>query len=138
MKSFTVMLSTLTLALLLLGQPVLAGGGKQDPVKQMAEILMDLNHGPSQAEKTSLQAIANNDAYPATIRDIALAMSQLNHRASPEDKARLRQIMNDSSSSSVVRELARIVAELNHKPSRADKQALQQILDTPSMSWAAN
>ena len=122
-----------------LGMPTaMAGKDMHEPVKQMANILMTLNHGPDRAQKSTLRKIADNPEYSANLRAIAMSMLRLNHRASADDKARLRQIMQDNSASIAERELARIVAELNHKASSSDRMALRTLIDNPSQAWAAN
>ena len=138
MKRSSSLFIALVFALALGAPTAMAGTDMHEPVKQMANILMTLNHGPDRTQKSTLRKIADNPDYSANLRAIAMAMIRLDHRANADDKARLRQIMQDNSASIAERELARIVIELNHKASSSDRMALRTLIDSPSQAWASN
>ncbi|MEQ8953456.1 MAG: hypothetical protein RL120_04920, partial [Gammaproteobacteria bacterium] len=70
-------------ALALLSQPTLA---QDDPnsaaATQIAAILVSLNHFPSDADKETLNAIANNASLAQAVRDMASAVASISHAAS--------------------------------------------------------
>jgi len=95
---------------------------ESDSVKQMAKIVMQLNHHPSAQDKRVLNNILKQGS-PAE-RNIASALLKMEHKVSPGDKARLAEISNDKNLPNNTRELAMIVSTINHKASSADKQKL--------------
>lgn len=91
------------LACLLLGaQPALAASGA---VREMAGIMVKLEHYPGDAEKTKLKGIVDNEGSTAQERVLAAAISNLNHKVAAGDKGKLRQVMDDASAPAAVREL---------------------------------
>jgi len=115
----------LTLALFLINTPLFAGEDSHNLVT-MATIVNNLNHHPSDSEKTTLEKIVN-DSTSATERVIATSLINLNHKASGPDKAELEKIMNDSGASENSRTLATIIHSLNHQPSASDREQLAGI-----------
>ena len=95
---------------------------ESDSVKQMAKIVMQLNHHPGKQDKPVLNNIIEQGS--AAERSIASALINMNHKVSPSDKARLMEISNDSKQPNNTRELAMIVSTINHKASAADRQKL--------------
>lgn len=125
MKS-RIFLCFVTLAGLLLGaQPALAAS---EAVREMAGIMVKLEHYPGDAEKTKLKGIVDNKGSTAQERVLAAAISNLNHKAAAGDKGKLKQVMDDASAPAEVRELAGIILNINHKPSPADKGKLEQMM----------
>jgi len=123
MKTRTLILPAL-FSLMLFNSPVLFA----DSIHTMANILMHLNHYPSDSEKTTLQNIANDSGSSKNERIIATAMINLHHKATAEDKEKLNKVMNDSSATSNERDMAAIIYNLHHKPTSADKEKLQGMM----------
>ena len=111
--------------LMLAVQPVLAASSA---VREMAGMLVKLEHYPSAAEKSRLMELAASKDTTAQEKIVANAIANLKHAAADADKAKLKQAVDDSSASTEVRELAGIILGLNHKPSAADKDKLQQMM----------
>lgn len=99
-----------------------------DSIHAMADILMHLNHYPSDSEKATLQKIANDGGSSENERIIATAMINLHHKATDEDKEKLGKIMHDSSATANERDMAAIIYNLHHKPTSADKEKLQNMM----------
>jgi len=96
---------------------------ESDSVRQMAKIVMQLNHHPDKQDKQLLNSIVEQGS--AAERSIASALLNMEHKVSTNDKARLMQISNNSELPNNTRELAMIVSKINHKASASDKQKLQ-------------
>ena len=118
-----------TALFLLGGQAVLADSKDEGAVKEIANIVMHLNHHPSDAEKARLKDIINNGSVSANVHAIASALLNMEHRATAGDKKKLGMIAQDSSADEDVRTLADIVHNLEHKPSGGDKAKLKDIAD---------
>lgn len=114
---------------LLIASPVQAG--EQESLKNMANIMMHLNHFPSDAEKKQLSSIADS-TKSAGIKVIANAMINLQHSASAADKKRLQAVIDDENTPENVKTLASIVQSINHKPTRDDKQKLSTMVNFAS------
>ena len=101
------------LLLLAVNAPTLAGGDTTDATKTMAEIVMNLNHFPSDAEKNTLQQIANSSASTENERIIANSLIGMQHKASSEDKVQLKNIMSSPTATEAERTLAKIMMNIN-------------------------
>ncbi len=96
-------------------------------VREMAGIVMNLNHYPSDAEKAELKAITANKDSTEQERAIATAISNMEHKVAAGDADKLKQVMNDMSAPAEVRDLAGIVMNFSHKPSKEDKRKLEML-----------
>jgi len=96
---------------------------ESDSIRQMAKIVMQLNHHPGKQDKQLLNNIAEKGSVAE--RSIASALLNMNHKVSPNDKARLMEISSNKDLPENTRELAMIVSKINHQASSADKQKLQ-------------
>lgn len=103
-----------------------ARGG--DPVKEMAGILIDMNHYPAEADKARLKAIADSDTATAHERTLAKAIRGIEHTPSDSAREALQRIMDDDSAPRDVRDLARAVLGFEHKPDAEGKKRLRAIL----------
>lgn len=101
---------------------------EDQPIKEMAGMLMHLNHYPSNTEKRRLSKIAGDAHYSANTRTIARAIMNLHHKATADDKAALEKVIESGDATNQEKEMARIVRTLNHKPSSDDKQKLQAMM----------
>jgi hypothetical protein len=97
-------------------------------VREMAGIMMHLNHYPSDAEKARLKAIAADMGSTGQERVIATAISNLEHKVAAADADKLRQVADDMSAPAEVRDLASIVLDINHKPDKSDKKKLEMMM----------
>ncbi|MFV2055849.1 MAG: hypothetical protein ACC707_05240 [Thiohalomonadales bacterium] len=96
-------------------------------LKTMAQIMLKLNHYPSDAEKQTLKGIvsASSEAHHKTL---ASAMINLQHKANAADIPKLKSIVSDGKASQSEKDMANILLGLNHSPSDADKAKLKNIM----------
>jgi len=97
-----------------------------DAVSTMANIVLSLQHFPSDADKAALAEIAAGDSSDS-VKAVAGAIANINHKVSDTDKGVLEAIANDDSEPEDLRELAVIVAGMNHMPGSEDKAALEML-----------
>ncbi|MDH3643176.1 MAG: hypothetical protein OES38_13835 [Gammaproteobacteria bacterium] len=93
-------------------------------VATMANIVIGLQHFPSDADKAALAAIAEGDAS-SSVKAVARAIANISHKVSADDQATLATIAADESEPAELRELASIVNGVNHVPSAEAVAALQ-------------
>lgn len=122
MKSKFLLVVLSTMGLMLGSQSALA---VSTAVREMAGIVMHLNHYPSDAEKTRLRAIVADKDSTESERVIATAISNLEHKVTAGDAENLRKVTGDMSAPAEVRDLAGILLDINHKPGAADKGKLE-------------
>lgn len=115
----------LLVALALAGQALSAAESKA--VQQIAGILMNLNHFPSDAEKETLKGIIAAKETTDHERTVAQALLNVQHKVSGDDKPKLDAVVKDASAPESVKALARIVANLNHTPSAEEKEQLKKL-----------
>jgi hypothetical protein len=96
-------------------------------VKTMAEIMLKLNHYPSDSEKETLRQISLSSTATDAEKTMANAMIHLEHTATAEDKKKLSKIVKDDSVSEDERTLAKIIRDVQHKPSAEDKEKLKKL-----------
>jgi hypothetical protein len=96
-------------------------------VKTMAEIMLKLNHYPSDSEKETLRQISLSSTATDAEKTMANAMINLEHTATAEDKKKLSKIIKDDSVSQDERTLAKIIHDVEHKPSAKDKEKLKKL-----------
>jgi len=125
MKSRIVLLMVAITSLLLGAQSALAASAA---VKEMAGIMIHLEHYPTSDEKGKLKSIADNSASTENERVLARAIMNLKHHAADADKDKLKKVMDDSSAPADDRELAGIILNISHMPSAADKSKLEQMM----------
>ena len=111
--------------LMLAVQPVLAASAA---VREMAGILVKLEHYPSTAEKSRLMELASSKESTEQEKVVANAIANLSHTVADADVPKLKQVMDDAAAPTEVREMAGIILNLSHKPSAADKGKLQQMM----------
>lgn len=97
-------------------------------IHSMAQVMLKLNHYPSDVEKAKLKKIIAMDATTVREKVLLQAMLNIEHMASDGDKPKLKNIMSDPAASSQERELAAIILNIAHRPSQTDKQKLQAML----------
>ena len=102
---------------------------QEDNMAQMAQILLKLNHYPSNSEKATLQAISKKSAATAQERILANAILNINHQVNPADEPLLQNVMQDNQATNQQQSMASIIMKLNHKPGKDDKVVLSKILE---------
>ena len=111
--------------MMLVVQPVLAATGA---MREMAGIVIKLEHFPSAAEKSRLKELASSKESTEQEKVVANAIANLSHTVADADIPKLKQVMGDATASAEVRDLAAIILNISHKPSAADKGKLQQMM----------
>ncbi len=124
MRTTTLKNAVILAAALMLAGPALAGG---HATMSLAEITMNLNHMPSDADKEKLAAIAGSEDSSAAEAAVASAIANLQHRLTDADKEALGAIAADESASAELREIVNVLLNLNHRPSEDEKVALAKI-----------
>lgn len=99
-----------------------------EAVRQMADILIKLNHYPTAPEKDALKMLMEDASNPEHVRTLAAALRNIEHYATAGDKERLQHIIADDAASANLRALARIMLGLSHKPTAADKEELSRMM----------
>ena len=98
-----------------------------DARAQMADILLGLNHFPSEQEQATLAEFANDEELSEAERTIAGALQRVEHFPSDDDKRSLMVIAEDESVDPEVRELARITHDLEHQVGAEDRETRARI-----------
>ena len=96
--------------------------------KTIAGVLTNLNHFPSDADKTMLLAVASDDGNGQGFRMIATAVSKIQHAATAEDKEIMNRIMASERASAPAKALAEIVLGISHTASDEAKAKLAAML----------
>ncbi len=98
-----------------------------DPVKTMANIVMELKHFPDKHERHQLQDMLSHSDDLA-VKTIATALLDMRHTVKEKDKAALEKIINTPDAPDRLRLLARVVHDIKHKPGREAKQQLAKLI----------
>ena len=126
MTKRNVMLGFFTVCFLLMSTLSYADANKA-AISSMSNIMLHLNHYPSDSEKKQLSKFISDKSLSGNVRTMAKAMTDLEHKATDSDKKKLSVIIDDKSTSADEKTLAMVIRDLDHKPSDADKQKLQEI-----------
>lgn len=125
MNKILIPITVLVFTYLFASQVVFAGGNN---ISTMANIMMHLNHYPSDSEKQTLKGIVDNASATAHEKTMAQAMINLEHKAVAADKPKLKSVISDGSASSDAKDLASIILNLSHSPSDGDKTRLKKMI----------
>jgi hypothetical protein len=124
MKKNSLLVALTVCVVLPVSQLSMAGDSE---ISAMADIVINLNHFPSDVDKEKLAGIiASGDSSEAEVA-IASAISNIAHQANASDRENLSAIAADESVSSELRDLATAVLNVNHKASAADIAKLEMI-----------
>ena len=93
-------------------------------LKEISDIVVSLNHFPSDADKAKLMVIADNDSLPQGVRDMATAISSFAHSANAEGKEAMARIIASDQAPDRAKTLAGVIADLNHTASADAKTSL--------------
>lgn len=119
------LLMTLSMAMMVMASPVAASAG--DAVAEMATIIINLNHYPTETEKKELAAIVADSNSTAGEKLIAGALMRMQHRVGGDDAQKLMQLESDKKASKEERELAGILRGIAHHPTDADVKRLKAL-----------
>ena len=95
--------------------------------EEIAGIVASMNHFPSDADKTALMAIAEDDSLAQAVRDMATTVANIQHFPNDEGKAAMARIMEDEEAPERGRVLAGIIANFAHMVSAEDKAKLEEL-----------
>ncbi len=93
-------------------------------LKDIADIVVSLNHFPSDADKAKLMVIADNGDFPQGVRDMATTVANISHSANAEGKEAMARIVANDQAPDRSKTLAGIIADLNHMASADAKSSL--------------
>ncbi len=120
--------STLIVAsFLFLNQYTQVAVADDETIAEMALIVMELKHFPSDSAKASLVAIAEDPENSDVEKQIATAIASIQHKVTSADSKRLTEIIGDDSSSNGARALATVVNGINHFPTKQDQEVLRTL-----------
>ena len=100
-----------------------------DTIRALARITMNLNHYPSEEDKSILNKIIESDDALEEEAAIAMALANMEHKVTAADAERLADIVDDDFSDDAARKLAGILLNINHSPSDEDKVSLAALAD---------
>lgn len=122
------MAGRMALAMLLLPlAPVYADEAAQ---QQMAGILVELNHFPTEEDKASLQALTADSSLSEAERTLASVLMTLRHMPTAAEKAQLQAIADNDNSPQAVRDLAAVLHGLQHRVDAEGREMLAAILSS--------
>ena len=100
---------------------------KDAMIIKMADIMINLEHFPTEDEKQKLQSILDSDSSTDQEKIIANSIMNIRHSPNAEDQDKLQLIIDNTTATSTVNTLARIVQSFSHGISKTDKRKLQTI-----------
>jgi len=100
---------------------------KDAMIIKMADIMINLEHFPTEDEKQKLQSILDSDSSTDQEKIIANSIMNIQHSPNAEDQDKLQLIIDNTTVTSTVNTLARIVQSFSHGISKTDKRKLQTI-----------
>jgi len=125
MKNLTKTLLLLALSGLFTQSALAQDAAASAAMKQIADIVANINHFPSDAaDKATLAEIAGNMSFPEGLRNMADTVANISHSATAEGKAAMAAIQANAQAPEAARELAGIIASVNHVASAEAKQTL--------------
>jgi len=114
---------TLLMAITIMAAPISASAG--NAVAEMASIIINLNHYPTEAEKKELAAIVADSESTAGEKVIAGALMRMQHHVGDNDAQQLMKLKSDETASKEERELAGILRGIAHHPTNEDVERLK-------------
>jgi hypothetical protein len=95
--------------------------------KQIADIVVSLNHFPSDADKATLGAISGNMELTEGLRAMASAVTNIQHAATAEGKSAMAALQAAADTPDRGKALAGVIENLNHMASADAKAQLAQL-----------
>tara|TARA_B110000858_G_scaffold3502_1_gene4072 strand:- start:47432 stop:47821 length:390 start_codon:yes stop_codon:yes gene_type:complete len=127
MKNKTLQQFLLIAAIGLFSQFSVAQDANSAGVKQIADIVVSLNHFPNAADKATLAAISGDMALAQGVRDMASAVSNIQHAATAEGKAAMATIQGNDQAPDRAKNLAGIISNFSHMASADAKTQLAEL-----------
>ena len=124
MKKITKLLMVLTLGGLFSQSVMAQDAAALGAMKQIADIVANLNHFPSDSDKAALAEISGNESFPQGLRNMADAVANISHSATAEGKAAMAAIEANDAAPDAAKQLAGIIAGVNHVASAEAKATL--------------
>lgn len=122
LSSITAIISFFSLLLI-----VPLSSANSDAIPQMATIVSEINHFPSDEQKEALSDIGNNKDYSEATRIIAKAIHDIEHQPTDEHIAALSEIIKSPSASDAEKQMAEIVMVFNHTVSSEAEDTLEKL-----------
>lgn len=124
MKNLTKILIFLALSGLFAQSALAQDAAATAAMKEIADIITNLNHFPSDEDKAALAEISGNMSFPQGLRDMADAVANISHSATAEAKEAMAAIQANAQAPEAAKEMAAIIANINHTASAEAKQTL--------------
>jgi hypothetical protein len=102
------------------------GEADSQALKQIANIVADLNHFPSDADMTALDEIMGNSGISQTVLIMADTVANIEHAANEEGKGAMAAIQASSLTSDEAKVLAEVIENVSHSASADAKKMLTQ------------
>ncbi len=93
-------------------------------LKQVADIVVSMNHFPSDDDKAALATIAANEELPQGLRDMATTITNIEHQPNEEGKAAMARIQESEEAPDRAKTLAGMIASFNHMLNDEQKATL--------------
>ena len=108
--------------------PSLFAADNASATRMIASVLVDLNHFPSESEKTGLLALAEDEGVGRAFRAVANALANMQHAISDSDKEIMGRIITSDQARPNAKLFAEILLEFNHMANEETKSRLQNLL----------
>lgn len=107
----------LILSITLLAMPPAPLAAATAPLNTMAEIVIHMNHYPSESEIATLQVIVDDSHLSRAEHVLAAAVMHFRHRVAGPDLLKLGTLKHNKSATVAEREFADILMDVHHHPS---------------------
>lgn len=97
-------------------------------VKAMSEILLKMNHFPSDTNRKELEKMLEDTGTTKNEKIIANAILKINHAKDANDEESLKALIEASDSSKAIKSLATSILSFNHSVNSSDKRSLEMII----------
>ena len=101
--------------------------GNSAAVKQIADIVVGLNHFPSDADLATLDAIIANGELAQGVREMVNTVANIEHSANEEGRGAMEAIQANSQAPDRAKVLADIIANFSHGASDDAKAQLAEL-----------
>ena len=118
----------LSIVLVVVFSPSLFAADNASATRMIASVLVDLNHFPSESEKTGLLALAEDEGVGRAFRAVANALANMQHANSDSDKEIMGRIIASDQARPNAKLFAEILLEFNHMANDGTKSRLQNLL----------
>ncbi|XOV84789.1 MAG: hypothetical protein ACFHXK_06625 [bacterium] len=95
----------------------------------MAEIVIDLNHFPSDDDKSYLTEISEDAESSSDEKALAAIIGRIMHKPAADDVATLESMIRSGEATEYVKTLAKAILSIEHKPSAEAIAELERLLD---------